>query len=133
MNDIVEENGSILTTDRVSNSSYGESLDSPSTSTILQSEGVVMSTDLGDTTNVHQNGKTYIEIVASKDESGQPMSVLEVDLIISREKGKENRRLAMNFMELDVKSKQIVEKSVNIDQESFRELKEFFSNLDWNS
>ena len=131
MNDMAEENGSVLTTERVPNSSYGESIDSPST--VLQTESVVMSTDLSDATNVHQNGKTYIEIVASKDESGQPMSVLEVDLIISREKGKENRRLAMNFAEIDVKSKQILEKSVNIDQESFRKLKEFFSNLDWNS
>jgi hypothetical protein len=131
MNDMAEENGSVLTTERVPSSSYGESIDSPST--VLKTESVVMSTDLSDATNVHQNGKTYIEIVASKDESGQPMSVLEVDLIISREKGKENRRLAMNFAEIDVKSKQILEKSVNIDQESFRKLKEFFSNLDWNS
>jgi hypothetical protein len=125
MNDIVEESGSVLTTERVSNSSYGESLETPG--------NIVNEVEEEDAYDSSPNEKTYIEIVASTDESGQPMSVLEVDLIISREKGKENRRLTMNFAEIDEKSKQIIEKSVNINKESFMELKEFFSNLDWNS
>lgn len=127
MNDIVEESGSVLTTERVSNSSYGESLEVPGNIVNEVNEEVAYNK------NSSPNEKTYIEIVASTDDSGQPMSVLEVDLIISREKGKENRRLTMNFAEIDEKSKQIIEKSVNINKESFMQLKEFFSNLDWNS
>jgi len=127
MNDIVEESGSVLTTERVSGSSYGESLETSSNIVNEVNEEVVYNK------NSSPNEKTYIEIVASTDDSGQPMSVLEVDLIISREKGKENRRLTMNFAEIDEKSKQIIEKSVNINKESFMQLKEFFSNLDWNS
>ena len=76
---------------------------------------------------------TYIEIISEKDASGQPVSALEVDLIISREKGKETRRLSINFMGIDMEKKEMVEKSVDIDRQSFERLKDFFCNLDWNS
>lgn len=76
---------------------------------------------------------TYIEIITEKDESGQPLSVLEVDLVISREKGKETRRLQINFAGIDVIKKEMIEKSVDIDRQSFERLKHFFCNLDWNS
>ncbi len=130
MNDNVIEEGSVMTTDRVSSSSYGKSLDNAGQD---QVDDVKVTQHVTNLEGPSSNGKTYIEIVATKDDSGQPMSVLEVDLIISREKGKENRRLAMNFAEIDVASKQIVEKSVNIDRDSFEQLKNFFTNLDWNS
>tara|TARA_R110001592_G_scaffold92035_8_gene268761 strand:- start:1906 stop:2298 length:393 start_codon:yes stop_codon:yes gene_type:complete len=130
MNDNVIEEGSVMTTDRVSSSSYGKSLDNAEQD---QVDSVKVAQHVTNLERPISNGKTYIEIVATKDDSGQPMSVLEVDLIISREKGKENRRLAMNFAEIDVASKQIVEKSVNIDRDSFEKLKDFFTNLDWNS
>jgi len=130
MNDNVIEEGSVMTTDRVSSSSYGKSLDNAGQDQVDDVKATQHVTNLE---RPSSNGKTYIEIVATKDDSGQPMSVLEVDLIISREKGKENRRLAMNFAEIDVASKQIVEKSVNIDRDSFEQLKNFFTNLDWNS
>ena len=88
-----------------------------------------------DTKNVDKNNQpiTYIEVVTEKDESGQPISVLEVDLVISREKGQETRRLSLNFAEVDVKNQEMVEKSVNIDRESFEVLKKYFCQLDWNS
>lgn len=135
MNDnIIEEGNSVMTTERVSSSSYGNSITATDT---VESNSVVengLQNPEGEVVkSPNSHGRTYIEIVATRDESGQPMSVLEVDLIISREKGKENRRLTMNFAEIDEASKQIVEKSVNIDRGSFNELKEFFSNLDWNS
>jgi len=138
MNDnIIEESNGVMTTKRVSDSSYGNAI--AATDTIepnnivenVTNNPVEMNNNSESTPKSH--GRTYIEIVATKDEAGQPMSVLEVDLIISREKGKESRRLTMNFAEIDEASKQIVEKSVNIDRDSFNELKEFFSNLDWNS
>lgn len=88
-----------------------------------------------DTKNVDKNNQpiTYIEVVTEKDESGQPISVLEVDLVISREKGQETRRLSLNFAEVDVKNQEMVEKSVNIDRECFEVLKKYFCQLDWNS
>jgi hypothetical protein len=76
---------------------------------------------------------TYIEIITEKDSDGQPISVLEVDLVISREKGKETRKLSMNFAGIDLEKKEMIEKSVNLDQESFDVLKKFFTQLDWNS
>jgi hypothetical protein len=79
------------------------------------------------------HSETYIEIITEKDESGQPLSVLEVDLVISREKGRETRRLQINFAGIDMTKKEMVEKSVDIDRHSFERLKHFFCNLDWNS
>jgi hypothetical protein len=76
---------------------------------------------------------TYIEIITEKDEDGQPVSVLEVDLVISREKGTETRKLSMNFTGIDFEKKEMIEKSVNLDRESFEILKKFFTQLDWNS
>jgi hypothetical protein len=76
---------------------------------------------------------TYIEIITEKDKDNQPISVLEVDLIISREKGKETRRLSMNFACIDFEKKEMIEKTVNLDQDSFQVLKNFFTQLDWNS
>jgi hypothetical protein len=76
---------------------------------------------------------TYIEVITEKDEEGQPVSVLEVDLVISREKGKETRRLSMSFTGIDFEKKEMIEKSVNLDKESFEFLKKFFTQLDWNS
>lgn len=87
--------------------------------------------ELSDKAGPHAN--TYIEIISEKDESGQPLSVLEVDLVISREKGRETRRLEMNFAGIDVEKKQMIEKSVSIDRQNFEILKNFFCNLDWNS
>lgn len=81
--------------------------------------------------NPHAN--TYIEIVAETDETGQPVSILEVDLVISREKGRETRRLEMNFAGIDMTKKEMIEKSVSISRENFEILKHFFCNLDWNS
>lgn len=76
---------------------------------------------------------TYIEIITEIDEENQPISVLEVDLVISREKGKETRKLSMNFAGIDLSKKEMIEKSINLDQESFENLKRFFTQLDWNS
>ena len=79
------------------------------------------------------HSSTYIEVITERDSEGQPLSVLEVDLVISREKGKETRRLQINFTGIDMEKKEMVEKSVNIDRQSFERLKHFFCNLDWNS
>jgi hypothetical protein len=83
--------------------------------------------------NVSNATSTYIEIVSEKDDAGQPISILEVDLVISREKGKETRRLSLNFAGIDLEEQKMIEKSVNIDRDNFERLKSFFCNLDWNS
>jgi hypothetical protein len=94
---------------------------------------IVASENMGPTKSDSPHANTYIEIISEKDESGQPLSVLEVDLVISREKGRETRRLEMNFAGIDVEKKQMIEKSVSIDRQNFEILKNFFCNLDWNS
>ena len=81
----------------------------------------------------HSHPSTYIELIVEKDSTGAPLSVLEVDLVISREKGKETRKLAMNFAGIDLVKKEMIEKSVSIDRENFEILKSFFCKLDWNS
>jgi len=81
--------------------------------------------------NSHSN--TYIELITERDEENQPISILEVDLVISREKGQENRRLSINFAGIDLETKTLVEKSVNINRDEFEVLKSFFCQLDWNS
>lgn len=126
------ENSQEVIGSRIADSNYGnvvsESTLATRNSKEAVSEGLTNSTLLESPHN-----KTYIEIVAEKDSQGQPLSVLEVDLIISREKGRETRRLSMNFAGIDMEKKEMVEKSINIDRESFEQLKQFFSNLDWNS
>jgi len=81
----------------------------------------------------YSHPSTYIELIVEKDNTGAPLSVLEVDLVISREKGKETRKLAMNFAGIDLAKKEMIEKSVSIDRENFEILKNFFCKLDWNS
>jgi hypothetical protein len=83
--------------------------------------------------SAQQKPMTYIEIVTEKDEQGQPLSVLEVDLVISREKGQETRSLSINFAGIDTEKKELIEKSVSIDEEGFYILKQFFSQLEWNN
>ena len=126
--------------ERIDDSNYGQptgamtTMATPVTSNVDNSEREIEVVGVKkDNNNTNNHNATYIEIISEKDEMGQPLSVLEVDLIISREKGKETRRLAMNFAGIDVENQQMIEKSVNINRESFEQLKNFFSNLDWNS
>ena len=119
---------------RVSNSEYGKVGRISTVSTTNKNSIEIKNEELIDSSLLEvPHNKTYIEIIAEKDDSGQPLSVLEVDLIISREKGKETRRLSMNFASIDIDKGEMVEESINIDRESFEQLKQFFSNLDWNS
>lgn len=126
------ENSQEVIGSRIADSNYGNVVSESTLATRNSKEAV--SEELTNSTLLESpHNKTYIEIVAEKDSQGQPLSVLEVDLIISREKGRETRRLSMNFAGIDMEKKEMVEKSINIDRESFEQLKQFFSNLDWNS
>lgn len=126
------ENSQEVIGSRITDSNYGNVVGESTLATRNSKEAV--SEDLTNSTLLESpHNKTYIEIIAEKDNQGQPLSVLEVDLIISREKGRETRRLSMNFAGIDMEKKEMVEKSINIDRESFEKLKQFFSNLDWNS
>lgn len=126
MENTVQERQDVISSNRMPDSSYGQQI-ADTLQTVSKEE---IQTTTQETQNVSHN-KTYIEIITEKDPTGQPLSVLEVDLIISREKGQETRRLAMNFA--GIENQQMVEKTVNIDRDSFEKLKLFFSNLDWNS
>jgi hypothetical protein len=76
---------------------------------------------------------TYIEIVTKIDEEHRPVSVLEIDLVISREKGQEYRSLSINFAEIDSVKQELIEKSISLNEDSFYVLKQFFSQLEWNN
>ena len=126
------ENSQEVIGSRITDSNYGNVVSESTLATRNPKE--VINEELTNSTLLESpHNKTYIEIVAEKDSQGQPLSVLEVDLIISREKGRETRRLSMNFAGINMEKKEMVEKSINIDRESFEQLKQFFSNLDWNS
>ena len=126
------ENSQEVIGSRITDSNYGNVVSESTLATRNPKE--VINEELTNSTLLESpHNKTYIEIFAEKDSQGQPLSVLEVDLIISREKGRETRRLSMNFAGIDMEKKEMVEKSINIDRESFEQLKQFFSNLDWNS
>ena len=126
------ENSQEVIGSRITDSNYGNVVNESTLATRSSKEVTIE--DLTNSTLLESpHNKTYIEIIAEKDSQGQPLSVLEVDLIISREKGRETRRLSMNFAGIDMEKKEMVEKSINIDRESFEQLKQFFSNLDWNS
>ena len=126
------ENSQEVIGSRITDSNYGNVVGESTLATRNSKEAV--SEELTNSTLLESpHNKTYIEIIAEKENQGQPLSVLEVDLIISREKGRETRRLSMNFAGIDMEKKEMVEKSINIDRESFEQLKQFFSNLDWNS
>jgi len=124
--DTVQERKDVISSNRITDSNYGQQI----TDTLKTVPKEESQTTTQEYQNVNHN-KTYIEIVTEKDATGQPLSVLEVDLIISREKGQETRRLAMSFA--GIENQQMVEKTVNIDRDSFEKLKLFFSSLDWNS
>lgn len=126
MENTVQERQDVISSNRMPDSSYGQQI--ADTLQTVSKEEIQPTTQ--ETQSANHN-KTYIEIITEKDATGQPLSVLEVDLIISREKGQETRRLAMNFA--GIENQQMVEKTVNIDRDSFEKLKLFFSNLDWNS
>lgn len=135
MDNTVQERQDVINSNRMPESNYGQQItDTLKTvskeeiETTQESQFVSVNKEIE--TGVNHN-KTYIEIITEKDATGQPLSVLEVDLIISREKGQETRRLAMNFA--GIENQEMIEKTVNIDKDSFEELKLFFSNLDWNS
>jgi hypothetical protein len=81
----------------------------------------------------NQYSETYLELITERDESNQPLSVLEVDLVISREKGKENRNLSINFTGIDIEKKEMIEKRVTLDKQNFDIIKNFFSQLRWDS
>ena len=124
--DTVQERKDVISSNRMTDSNYGQQI-ADTSKTVPKEESQITTQE---TQRLNHN-KTYIEIVTEKDATGQPLSVLEVDLIISREKGQETRRLAMSFA--GIENQQMVEKTVNIDRDSFEKLKLFFSSLDWNS
>tara|TARA_Y100000389_G_C17455170_1_gene517659 strand:+ start:414 stop:836 length:423 start_codon:yes stop_codon:yes gene_type:complete len=138
-NNTVQEQGEVIGKERINNTNYGQptgamtTMASPVTTGVDNAEREIEMVDAKSSNVADIHNATYIEIISEKDETGQPLSVLEVDLIISREKGKETRRLAMNFTGIDVEKQKMIENSVNINRESFEQLKNFFSNLDWNS
>jgi len=69
---------------------------------------------------------TYLKV-------GDDTSSLEFDLVTFRQKGKEERYLAISFLGYNI-NREPAEKQeafINIGEEDFGKIKDFFKNLDW--
>jgi hypothetical protein len=58
--------------------------------------------------------------------------LLELDLVVFREKGEQTRYLHLSFAQPD-ENNNMKSVSVNLNEESFKTIQEFFKQLDWNS
>lgn len=69
---------------------------------------------------------TYLKV-------GDETSSLEFDLVTFRQKGKEDRYLAITFLGYNINKEpiQVQDAFINIGEEDFLKIKEFFKNLDW--
>lgn len=69
---------------------------------------------------------TYLKV-------GDETSSLEFDLVTFRQKGKEERYLAISFLGYNVNKEPVEtqEAFINIAEEDFNKIKTFFFNLDW--
>ncbi len=75
------------------------------------------------------SSKTYL---ALGDPSNPSSGVLELDLVVFREKGEQTRYLSITFSQKDEKGEP-ASVSINLNEESFNSIREYFKNLDWNS
>lgn len=71
--------------------------------------------------------QTYIGIGSQENGS------LEFDLIAFREKGQQVRYLSITFSGNNPKTGESQESFINIDEEAFNTVKDFFRQLEWNS
>ena len=58
--------------------------------------------------------------------------ILELDLVVFREKGEQTRYLSISFAQPDEKGN-MKSVSINLNEESFQNVKKFFEQLDWQS
>jgi hypothetical protein len=75
------------------------------------------------------SSKTYLCLGSPENpEAG----LLELDLVVFREKGEQTRYLNLSFAQPD-ENGVMKSVSVNLNEESFNNIREFFKQLDWNS
>jgi hypothetical protein len=67
---------------------------------------------------------TYLKV-------GDEASSLEFDLVTFRQKGKEERYLAVSFLGYNINNEQPQEAFINIAEDDFILIKNFFKNLEW--
>jgi len=69
---------------------------------------------------------TYLKV-------GDDTSSLEFDLVTFRQKGKEERYLAISFLGYNINAEPVEKQEafINIEEEDFNKIKDFFKNLDW--
>lgn len=76
--------------------------------------------------NSEKEQVTYLKV-------GDETSSLEFDLVTFRQKGKEERYLAISFLGYNINKEpvEIQEAFINIGEEDFNKIKDFFKNLEW--
>lgn len=69
---------------------------------------------------------TYLKV-------GDETSSLEFDLVTFRQKGKEERYLAITFSGYNINKEpvEVQEAFINVGEQDFSKIKDFFKNLDW--
>lgn len=73
--------------------------------------------------------KTYLSL---GDPANPKSGMLELDLVVFREKGEQTRYLSVTFSQKDGDNEP-ASVSINLNEESFNSIREYFKNLDWNS
>ena len=73
--------------------------------------------------------KTYLCL---GDPANPSSGTLELDLVVFREKGEQTRYLTITFGQKD-QSGEPATVSINLNEESFNSIREYFKNLEWNS
>ena len=73
--------------------------------------------------------KTYLCL---GDPENTSSGTLELDLVAYREKGEQTRYLSVTFGQKDDQGEP-ASVSINLNEESFNTIREYFKNLDWNS
>lgn len=75
------------------------------------------------------SSKTYLCLGSAENPSA---GSLELDLVVFREKGEQTRYLNLSFAQPD-ENNETKSVSINLNEESFNTIREFFKQLDWNS
>lgn len=73
--------------------------------------------------------KTYLCL---GDPQNATSGTLELDLVVFREKGEQTRYLTITFGQKDQDGESSAV-SINLNEESFNAMRDYFKNLEWNS
>ena len=77
--------------------------------------------------NIKNPQETYLGLSNGNDGN------IEFDLVTARQKGQEIRYLSISIQGISEGTSEIQNASINVDEETFKRIKAYFTNLEWNS